>query len=52
MRKLWKLECDTNYAFVGDLIVATDEQVRDLIEENKVTLVSDDPVVVNSVVYI
>ena len=69
MKKLWKFEWDGDYAFIGGLFVATDEEVQNLIgkevwfgeyegknsevcgtiEEGEITLVSDNPVVVEAV---
>lgn len=69
MKKLWKFEWDGDYAFIGGLFVATDEEVQSLIgkeiyigeyegkhsevygtvEEDEITLVSDNPIVVESV---
>lgn len=69
MKKLWKFEWDSDYAFIGGLFVATDEEVQSLIgkeiyigeyegkhsevygtvEEDEITLVSDNPIVVESV---
>lgn len=68
MKKLWKFEWDSNYAFIGGLFVATDEEVQNLIgkevffgeyegkhsevygtiEEGEITLVSDNPIVVEA----
>lgn len=69
MKKLWKFEWDSDYAFIGGLFVATDEEVQSLIgkeiyigeyegkhsevygtvEKDEITLVSDNPIVVESV---
>ena len=69
MKKLWKFQWDSCYAFVGGLFVATDEEVKDLIgkeiyfgeyegkhselfgtiDEEDITLVSENPVVVEAV---
>ncbi len=69
MKKLWKFEWDSDYAFIGGLFTATDEEVRGLIgqelflgecegkhsevygiiEESEITLVSDNPVVVEAI---
>lgn len=69
MKKLWKFKWDSDYAFIGGLFVATDEEVQSLIgkeiyigeyegkysdvygtvEEDEITLVSDNPIVVESV---
>lgn len=69
MKKLWKFEWDEEYAFIGGLFVATDEEVKNLIgkqvyfgeyegkhsdvygtiEEGEITLVSDNPIVVEAV---
>lgn len=69
MKKLWKFEWDSDYAFIGGLFVATDEEAQSLIgkevyfgeyegkhsevygtiEEEEITLVSDDPIVVGAV---
>lgn len=69
MKKLWKFEWDSDYAFIAGLFVATDEEVQSLIgkevcfgeyegkhsevcgtiEEEEITLVSDNPVVVETV---
>lgn len=69
MKKLWKFNWDSNYAFIGGLFVATDEEVQNImgkevyfgeyegkhsevygtIEEEDITLVSDNQVVVEEV---
>lgn len=69
MKKLWKFEWDSCYAFIGGLFVATDEEVKNLIgkevvfgeyegkhskvcgtiENGEITLVSDNPIVVESI---
>ncbi len=69
MKKLWKFEWGVEYAFIGGLFVATDEEVKNLIgkqvyfgeyegkhsdvygtiEEGEITLVSDNPIVVEAV---
>lgn len=69
MKKLWKFEWYGEYAFIGGLFVATDEEVKNLIgkqvyfgeyegkhsevygtiEEEEITLVSDNPIVVEAV---
>ena len=69
MKKLWKFEWDADYAFIGGLFTATDEEVNNLIgkeiflgeyegkhsevygtiEEDEITLVSDNPVVVKTI---
>lgn len=69
MKKLWKFEWDSCYAFIGGLFVATDEEVKNLIgkevvfgewegkhsevygtiEDGEITLVSDNPIVVESI---
>ncbi len=69
MKKLWQFNWYSNYAFIGGLFVATDEEVQNImgkevyfgeyegkhsevygtIEEGDITLVSDNPVVVEAV---
>lgn len=69
MKKLWKFQWESGYAFIGGLFVATDEEVQSLIgkevffgeyegkhsevygiiEEGEITLVSDNPIVVEAV---
>lgn len=69
MKKLWKFEWYSNYAFIGGLFAATDEEVQNLIgkevffgeyagkhsevhrtiEDGEITLVSDNPIVVEAV---
>lgn len=69
MKKLWKFEWDADYAFIGGLFAATDEEVKNLIgkkiflgeyegkhskvygtiEEDEITLVSDNLVVVETI---
>ena len=69
MKKLWKFQWETNYAFIGGLFGATDEEIENLIgaeiylgeyegkhsevygtiDKEDITLVSDNPVVVEAV---
>lgn len=69
MKKLWKFEWYSDYAFIGGLFKATDEQVENIIgkevyfgeiegkhsnvygtiEKQEIELVSDNPIVVESV---
>ncbi len=69
MKKLWKFEWGANYAFIGGLFCATDEEIENLIgreiylgeyegkhsevygtvDKEDITLVSDNPVVVEAV---
>lgn len=69
MKKLWKFKWYSNYAFIGGLFKATDEQVENIIgkevyfgeiegkhsnvygtiEKQEIELVSDNPIVVESV---
>lgn len=69
MKKLWKFQWDSDYAFIGGLFSATDEEIKSLIgkriylgeyegkhsevydtvDEEDITLVSDNPIVVEAI---